>query len=157
MNTIEVETEQKKGQSLLQRIFDYIAILFGIDVKDNTLLSQFRNALRDVDASASTESIKEQPENPNSPVEGDTQSGDDTDFRDMTNEIGLEDIEFDSRYEGLTSEEIVMESLGEDKTDNIFGVNMANNMQTYLQQLPSSQRPEMVSAIDSGELNYLCR
>ena len=157
MNTIEVETEQNKGQSLLQRIFDFIAKLFGIDVKDNTLLSQFRNALRDIDTSASTESIKEQPENPNSPVEGDAQSGDDTDFRDMTNEIGLEDIEFDSRYEGLTSEEIVMESLDEDKTDNIFGVNMANDMQTYLQQLPSSQRSEMVSAIESNELNYLCR
>ena len=165
--TIVVDNEEKH-KTLLQKILDFICKLFNKNnaINNNTLLAKINNLLNDSTYSqVNGELVVDEQENSDEEIHDEDKTKEELDKVDEDNDgtsendtydVDVEGFSLDSNYEGLTVEEVKLKDFNDDKSVNIFGVENAPNMNIYLSEKSREERADLVSAMQSNELEYIC-
>lgn len=158
-------------RSILQRILDIIKDLFTKlqNINKNTILDQFYKAVGNPIIRTINTEVTE-----TAAVEEETASPDeilleeelDKDVDEILKDVDLsEDLFIDdtlsedeafSRVEG-TPEEITIDSYLNDTQDNPYGLQLAPDMDSWLQSIPPHNRPALAAQMTAGAIQYICR
>jgi len=158
-------------KSILQRILDVIKDLFTKlqNINKNTILDQFYKAvgnpiIRTINTEVTeTAAVEEETASPDETI---LEEGLDKDIDEILKDVDLsEDLFIDdtlgedeafSRVEG-TPEEIAIDSYLNDTQDNPYGLQLAPDMDSWLQSIPPHNRPALAAQMTTGAIQYICR